>query len=149
MSGITDSCQPREGILQGTFNPEIFTASLSQVIGHYRGRGGAIDNLYTDATQFFGEGTYPTDGMRRLLREALLRLSGDNASPAIYRLETAFGGGKTHALIALTHLAFRGRELAEVAASPCVDTGQPVTAAVARAQSPARQAPQQRRQPHS
>ena len=36
----------------------------------------------------FGEGTYPTDGMRRLLREALLRLSGDNAS-----LETAFGGG--------------------------------------------------------
>ena len=126
MTGITESCRPREGILQGTFNPEIFTASLSQVVGHYRGRGGAIDNLYTDATQFSGEGTYPTDGMRRLLREALLRLSGDNTSPAIYRLETAFGGGKTHALIALTHLAFRGKEFAGVAA-PVID-GAPLPA---------------------
>jgi hypothetical protein len=57
VSSIIDSCQPREGILQGTFNPEIFTASLSQVISHYRGRGGAIDNLYTEAAQFFSEGT--------------------------------------------------------------------------------------------
>jgi predicted AAA+ superfamily ATPase len=94
LSSIIDSCRPREGILQGTFNPEIFTASLSQVIGHYRGRGGGIDNLYTDAAQFFGEGTYPTDGMRRLLREALLRLSGDNAAPAIYRLETTSGAAR-------------------------------------------------------
>jgi predicted AAA+ superfamily ATPase len=34
--------------------------------------------------------------------------------PALHRLETGFGGGKTHTLIASTHLAFRGRELAEV-----------------------------------
>jgi hypothetical protein len=126
VSGIIDSCQPREGILQGTFNPEIFTASLSQVVQRYRGRGGTIDNLYTDAVQFFGEGTHPTDGMRRLLREALLRLSGDNTAPAIYRLETAFGGGKTHTLIALTHLAIRGNELAAVAA-PLID-GAPLPA---------------------
>jgi hypothetical protein len=85
---------------RGPSTPKIFTASLSHAVSHYRGRGGRIDNLYTDAPQFFGEGTYPTDGMRRLLREALLRLSGDNAAPAIFRLETAFGGGKTLALIA-------------------------------------------------
>src|SRR5208282_4632050 len=111
-----ESCRPREGILQGTFNPEVFTASLSQVVSHYRGRGGRIDNLYTDADQFFSDGTAATDGIRFVLREALLRLSGDNSAPAIYRLETAFGGGKTHTLIALTHLAFRGAELAAVAA---------------------------------
>lgn len=117
MSGIIESCKPREGILQGTFNPEIFTASLSEVIAHYRGRGGRIDNLYTDAEQFFRDGTAPTDGIKFVLRGTMLRLSGDNLAPAIYRLETAFGGGKTHTLIALAHLAFRGSELAAVAAS--------------------------------
>jgi hypothetical protein len=114
---IIDSCQPRDGILRGTFNPEVFTASLSQVIAHYRGRGGQIDSLYADAEQFFRDGTAPTGGIKFVLREALLRLSGDNSAPAIYRLETAFGGGKTHTLIALTHLAFCGSDLAEVAAA--------------------------------
>jgi hypothetical protein len=81
LSSIIESCRPREGILQGTFNPEVFTASLSQVIAHYRGRGGRIDNLYTDADQFFGDGTAPTDGIKFVLRGALLRLSGDSLSP--------------------------------------------------------------------
>jgi predicted AAA+ superfamily ATPase len=120
LSSILESCQPRDGIIQGTFNPEVFTASLSQVISHYRGRDGRIDNVYTDADQFFRDGTAPTDGIKFVLREALLRLSGDNSAPAIYRLETAFGGGKTHTLVALTHLAFRGTEIAGVAA-PLVD----------------------------
>ncbi len=120
MTGIIESCQPRQGIFQGTFNPEIFTASLSEVIAHYRGRSGRIDNLYTDAEQFFCNGTAPTDGIKFILRNALLRLSGDNMAPAIYRLETVFGGGKTHTLIALAHLTFRGAELAAVAA-PLID----------------------------
>jgi hypothetical protein len=127
LSSIIESCRPRDGILQGTFNPEVFTASLSQVISHYRGRSGQIDNLYTDADQFFRDGTAATDGIKFVLREALLRLSGDNSAPAIYRLETAFGGGKTHTLIALTHLAVRGSELAEVAA-PVID-GTPLPSA--------------------
>jgi hypothetical protein len=110
LSSIIESCRPRDGILQGTFNPEVFTASLSQGISHYRGRGGGIDNLYTDADQFFRDGTAPTDGTKFVLREALLRLSGDDSAPAIYRLETEFGGGKTHTLIALTHLAIQGNE---------------------------------------
>ena len=126
MTSIIEACRPREGILQGTFNPEVFTASLSQVISHSRGRGGRIDNLYTDAEQFFRDGTAPTDGIKFVLREALLRLSGDNSAPAIYRLETVFGGGKTHTLIALTHLALRARELAE-AAVPLID-GTPLPA---------------------
>ena len=114
MSSIIERCLPREGILQGTFNPEIFTASLSEVIAHYRGRGGRIDNLYTDGEQFLRDGTAPTNGIKFVLRSAMLRLSGDNLAAAIYRLETAFGGGKTHTLIALAHLAFR--DLAPLAA---------------------------------
>ena len=114
MRSILDTCRPRADILGGTFNPEIFTASLSQVLDFYRGKKTVIHNLYTDAQQFFTQATYPTDGLRRVLYEVFGRLSGDNAMPAIHRLETGFGGGKTHTLIASTHLAFRGRELAEV-----------------------------------
>ena len=100
MISIIESCQPREGALEGTFNLE------AQVMSHYRGRGGRIDNIYTDNDQFFRDGTAPTNGINFVLLEAFSRLSGDNSAPAIYRLETAFGGGKTHTLIALTHLAF-------------------------------------------
>lgn len=53
----------------------------------------------------------PTANLRQLLTGVFGRLSGDAAHPAIHRLETAFGGGKTHALIACTHIAKRGREL--------------------------------------
>jgi hypothetical protein len=110
---IIETCKPRDDILGGTFNPEIFTASLSQVLDFYRGKKTVIHNLYTDAQQFFTQATYPTDGLRRVLYEVFGRLSGDNAMPAIHRLETGFGGGKTHTLIASTHIAFKGRELAE------------------------------------
>jgi len=62
------------------------------------------DPTYGDAKRFF-ENTYPTEGMKTLVREVLGRLSGKapSSSPFI-RLETSFGGGKTHNLIALYHL---------------------------------------------
>src|SRR5262245_46542573 len=114
LRGILETCRPRADILSGVFNPEIFTASLSQVLDFYRGKKTVIHNLYTDARQFFTQATYPTDGLRRVLYEVFGRLAGDNTMPAIHRLETGFGGGKTHTLIASTHLAFKGRELADV-----------------------------------
>jgi hypothetical protein len=52
--------------------------------------------------------------MKGVLAEVFGRLAGDNAIAAIHRLETSFGGGKTHTLIACTHLAYRGNELASV-----------------------------------
>ena len=110
--GILKTCKPREDILIGTFNPEIFTASLGEVLDFYRKGKARIHSVYTDAEEFFSEATYPTDGMRAVLSEVFARLKGDSSVPAIHRLETAFGGGKTHTLIACTHIAFRGRELA-------------------------------------
>lgn len=122
MKSILDTCTPRPDLLKGTFNPEIFTASLSQVVDHYRGRSGAVSNLYSDGEAFFTEATFPTDGLRMVLSEVMARLNGDSSVPAIHRPESAFGGGKTHLLIALTHLGFRGNELAEPAA-PCFHGG--------------------------
>lgn len=114
MKSILETCQPREDILTGTFNPEIFTANLTEVIRHYQNKSVSIESIYTDAEQFFTAATYPTVSLRQLLGDVFSRLKGDNSRPALHRLETAFGGGKTHALIACTHVAYRGTELAAV-----------------------------------
>jgi len=121
MQSVTNTCQPRPDILAGTFNPEIFTASLSQVLDFYQGKSGGISNLYTDAGLFFTEATYPTQGLQTVLSEVFGRLSGDSSLPAIHRLETAFGGGKTHTLIALTHLGFKGNALKDIVAGLLID----------------------------
>lgn len=115
MNDILTACEPRQDILKGTFNPEIFTASLSEVIRFYRGETAGVHSIYTDAKQFFTEATYPTDGLKMVLAEVFARIGEDSTAPAIHRLETAFGGGKTHALIACTHLGIKGTELAKEA----------------------------------
>ena len=113
---ILESCQPRADLLAGTLNPEIFTANLMQVIDHYRGAPDVVQNIYTDPLAFFGEGTYPTEGMRQVLRNCFGRLGGTDATyPAIQRMESAFGGGKTHTLIGAAHLAFQGTAIAAAA----------------------------------
>ena len=114
MNNILKDCEPRQDILGGTFNPEIFTALISEVLRFYSGQRAGVHPMYTDAEQFFRDVTYPTDGLKMLLSEVFARLAGDNTAPAIHRLETAFGGGKTHALIACAHIGFKGSKLASI-----------------------------------
>ena len=102
---ILDTCQPRPDICAGSFNPEIFTASLSHVIDWYREPSNSTPSPYTDAEQFFRDLTYATESLRMTLSEVFGRIAGDTTVPAIHRLETAFGGGKTHTLLSLWHLA--------------------------------------------
>lgn len=113
MKSILETCQPRPDLISGSFNPEVFTASLRQVVGKYRGDI-KVDTVYTDAESFLKEATSPTHGMRQVVEHVLRRLGGDNMVPFLSRLETGFGGGKTHTLIACTHLAERGSELADL-----------------------------------
>ncbi|MDV7143517.1 DUF499 domain-containing protein [Tropicimonas sp. TH_r6] len=110
MRPVYEQCTPRADIISGTFNPELFTASLKQVMDSYAGRQVA-DTPYTDAKIFFGEATYPTSGMRDLFATVLRRVTGDTTASAITRLETGFGGGKTHSLIGLVHCAKRGQDI--------------------------------------
>ena len=114
MRTVLETCIPRQSILQGTFNPEIFTAALGPVIQHYKGHGGTIDAIYTDAFAFFRDATYPTEGLRQTVSNVFRRIAGDPSVPSIQRMETAFGGGKTHNLIACVHIAYRGKEIADV-----------------------------------
>ncbi|CAN5241144.1 DUF499 domain-containing protein [soil metagenome] len=102
MKTIFDTCTPRPDVLRGELTEDMFAARLRDVIE------GNAEPVYQDPSRFF-ENTYPTEGLRTLVREVLGRLSQKEAtnSPFI-RLETSFGGGKTHNLIALYHLASGG-----------------------------------------
>ena len=97
---IFDCCQPRQDILNGTMSEAEFAARLGPVLS---GQGPAD---YVDAQRFFAN-TYPTAGLKELLGQVLGRLSGLASSSAVFRLDTSFGGGKTHTLLAVYHLASR------------------------------------------
>lgn len=88
---------PHPDVAQGRFEQAEFAADLYQVLH------GKADEEYQDPAAFFAR-TFITDGLRDLIRIAALRLSGEGGDP-IVELQTSFGGGKTHSLIALYHLA--------------------------------------------
>lgn len=92
--------RPHPDVAAGRYRQAEFAADLSQVA---RGRA---DAEYQDPIEFFAR-TYLTEGMRDLMVQALQRIAGLGGEPVI-QLKTAFGGGKTHSLLALYHL-LRGR----------------------------------------
>ena len=61
--------------------------------------------------------TFITEGMRLLLIQVAQRLSGKGGEPVI-QLQTAFGGGKTHTMLAVYHLASRSCSLDDMAGIP-------------------------------
>lgn len=99
MQTIFDLCTPRSEVLQGELSEDTFAARLKDVID------GSADPVYGDPQTFF-DNTYPTAGLKTLLNDSLGRLiHSAGGKNAVIRLETAFGGGKTHNLIALYHAA--------------------------------------------
>ena len=107
-SRIFDVCQPREDVLKGSIQESDFAADLAQVL---RGEAPAE---YQEPARFFAN-TYPTRGLKTLLRNVCLRLSGSPEQiGAIFRLDTQFGGGKTHALIGLAHAVRQGAAIAAI-----------------------------------
>jgi len=99
MKTIFDTCQPRSEVLRGELRDQQFAASLTRVLRR------SADDVYGDPRIFFAN-TYPTSGLKTLMSEALGRLTGISPTSApVIRLETSFGGGKTHNLIGLYHLA--------------------------------------------
>ena len=95
-----DVIQPHPDVAQGRYKKAEFAADIAQVA---RGEG-AYE--YRDPVEFFAR-TYVTDGMTGLLEQAVRRVSGKDGEPVI-QLKTAFGGGKTHSMLALYHM-LRGR----------------------------------------
>lgn len=90
-------CEPHADVLDVRFSEAEFAANLAQVD---QGDG---PQEYVDPNAFFRI-TYITEGLRQVLTAALQRLSGKGGNPVI-GLQTNFGGGKTHTMLALYHLA--------------------------------------------
>lgn len=90
---------PHHDVLHGTFKQSEFAADITQVAT------GQAPEEYQDAEKFFAR-TYITEGMRLLLISVAKRLAGLDGDPVI-QLQTAFGGGKTHSMLAVYHLASR------------------------------------------
>ncbi len=100
LSGLAswrDVITPHEDVAGGHFSQAEFAADLYQVATNN------ADEEYQDPVAFFRR-TYLTSGLRELLMGAARRLSGNGGDPVI-DLQTNFGGGKTHSMIALYHLA--------------------------------------------
>ncbi|GAA2003805.1 Swt1 family HEPN domain-containing protein [Nocardiopsis rhodophaea] len=92
--------RPHQDVATGNFHASEFAADLYKVAVGAQDQG----REYADPVEFFHR-TYLTEGLRDLIERAARRLNGDdNASPVI-NLQTNFGGGKTHSMLSLWHLA--------------------------------------------
>src|SRR5262249_49354379 len=105
---IFATCTPRADVLLGSVRDDEFMADLSRVVN----RTAPTD--YLDPASFFAK-SYPTRGMKELLKAVCLRLSGKGGEvSSIIRLGTQYGGGKSHALIALVHAVRAGKTVSNI-----------------------------------
>jgi len=90
---------PHEDIREGRLSEAVFAANLWAVVQR------DAPEVYLDPDAFFAK-THLTVGLTNVLRRAATALSGEtDAGDRILSLQTSFGGGKTHSLVALWHLA--------------------------------------------
>jgi len=97
MRAFTQIAIPHEDILEGRLTMDVFAADLWQVAN------GKAPLDYQDADLFFRK-TYLTKGLKNIIEVAKSRLEG-RSGDSVIQLQTPFGGGKTHTLIALYHKA--------------------------------------------
>ena len=98
--------KPHADIAANDFARAEFAADLHQVA---TGAEASVD--YNDPIEFFAR-TYLTEGLKTLLGLAVKRIGGDQNAAPVVNLQTTFGGGKTHSMLAAWHL-FSGRPLAD------------------------------------
>jgi predicted AAA+ superfamily ATPase len=87
---------PHKDVASGNYQQAEFAADLWQV------RVGEAAPEYQNSVEFFRR-TYLTESLKQLLGNAVKRLSGNGGDPVV-QLQTNFGGGKTHSMLALYHL---------------------------------------------
>jgi predicted AAA+ superfamily ATPase len=98
-SGLTpwrEVVSPHKDVASGRYQQAEFAADLWQV---HIGEG---SDEYRKPDEFFRR-TYLTDSLKKMLVGAVQRLGGTGGDPVV-QLQTNFGGGKTHSMLALYHL---------------------------------------------
>lgn len=101
-----DIVTPHADVASGRYQQAEFAADLWQV---HLGEG---SEEYRNPKEFFRR-TYLTESLKNLLVGGVQRISGVGGDPVV-QLQTNFGGGKTHSMLALYHL-FSGVNPAELA----------------------------------
>ncbi|CUS37815.1 Swt1 family HEPN domain-containing protein [Candidatus Nitrospira nitrificans] len=96
---------PHKDVASGRYQQAEFAADLWQV---HLGEG---SDEYRKPVEFFRR-TFLTESLKHLLTGAVQRLSGEGGDPVV-QLQTNFGGGKTHSMLALYHL-FSGSPASEL-----------------------------------
>jgi len=96
---------PHKDVASGRYQQAEFAADLWQV---HLGQG---TDEYKNPVEFFRR-TYLTESLKGMLVGAVRRLAGEGGDPVV-QLQTNFGGGKTHSMLALYHL-FSGSTLSEL-----------------------------------
>ncbi|AHW58664.1 hypothetical protein SAMN05444285_10697 [Draconibacterium orientale] len=95
---------PHLDIKQGRLDESVFAANLAEVALGY-GR-----EIYTNPVVFFSK-TYFTAGLSNIAKRVIKGLNGGaDTDNRVISLQTGFGGGKTHTLISLYHLAKWGKK---------------------------------------
>src|ERR1017187_1151953 len=117
--------KPHKDIRDGRLDESIFAANLAEVAA------GTGREIYTNPEMFFSK-TFFTAGIKNIAKRVILGLNGGQDSEnRVISLQTGFGGGKTHTLISLYHLAKWGKkaikseytkELLEATGPPKFDT---------------------------
>ncbi len=103
---------PHKDIFEGNFQEAEFAADLTKVAK------GTAELEYLDPVQFF-ERTFITEGMGLLLKSVVKRVLGSGGDPVV-QLKTAFGGGKTHAMLAVYHLVRGEQPTKDLAGIPII-----------------------------
>jgi len=97
MKPFTQIAIPNDDVVKGRLTMDVFAADLWQVVT------GKAPEDYQNPDLFFRK-TYETKGLKNILNVAKSRLEAKSGDSVI-QLQTPFGGGKTHTLIALYHKA--------------------------------------------
>jgi len=96
LKGWREVVTPHRDVASGQYQQAEFAADLWQV---HMGEG---SDEYRNPIEFFRR-TYLTESLKQLLLSAVHRITGTGGDPVV-QLQTNFGGGKTHSMLALYHL---------------------------------------------
>lgn len=91
---------PHDDVARGNFQASEFAADLYKVAT----QSADTSTEYADPVEFFRR-TYLTEGLTTLIAGAVRRISGDQNAESVINLQTNFGGGKTHSMLSLWHIA--------------------------------------------
>ena len=106
MGSWYSTIEPHRDIREGDFSEDVFAADIGDVYA------GVAPDDYQDAYLFYRK-TFVTAGLEALLRRVHRKLT-EGKGPSVIQIQTPFGGGKTHSLVAIYHYLNSGEKVRDL-----------------------------------